>query len=87
MGEDQNNGWQEYKREVLFRLDTLTDEVKSFDNKLSERTKDIYSKIEEIKTCVTILKTKAAMYGTVTAVIVSLIIQLIIVFLKNKAGG
>jgi hypothetical protein len=64
------NGWNEYKQRVLFQLDEL-----------SSLSKEMNKKLDDLKTEVTILKVKSAMYGSIAGVVVSFIVALAVKFL------
>lgn len=52
------NGWNEYERLVLFRLNTLDSQMRNLD-----------SKVSTLMTQIAILKFKASLYGTASGMI------------------
>ena len=72
MEEHDNNGWAEYKRRVLYQLEELT-----------RKSDAIEKKLDDLKTDVVVLKTKAVMYSAVTCFILTAIIQFILIVVKH----
>lgn len=71
----ENNGWNEWKRVVLVKLDDNESANKDVRNQILEiRTKDIPAIREDISS----LKTKAAMWGAFFGLLASAIIPLVI---------
>jgi len=65
------NGFNEYKREIMYRLGVLTDQ-----------TTVIEKKIDGLKTDIIILKTKAIIYGSIAGFVIAAIFQGVIVLIK-----
>jgi tetrahydromethanopterin S-methyltransferase subunit G len=63
--------WEEYKREVMYRLDTLTKQIESIDTKVSS-----------IKIDLTVMKVKVGIYGAIGGFIVVVIAQIITLLIK-----
>jgi len=74
INEETSNGWNEYKRLVLSQLDGLT-----------KKSDQIESKLDKLNNKVTILETKAVMYGAIAGFVITAIVQLVFVFVKT--GG
>lgn len=68
--EENNNGWAEYKRRVLYQLDELTKSNESIEKKL-----------DDLKTDVIILKTKAVLYGAIAGLAVTIVVQVVLQFI------
>jgi hypothetical protein len=72
MTEIETDGWAEYKRRVLFQLDTLTDHMEKMETKL-----------DDLRTSVTILKTKAGFIGGLAGLLVAVGLQIVLMILKK----
>lgn len=67
MSENPTNGWQEWKNHVLAEQTRFADELHAVNNKL-----------DQLRTDVVILKTKAAFYGGGVAFVVTVLVDLLI---------
>jgi len=65
------NGWNEYKKLVLKQLDGL-----------DAKTSRIEEKLDKLNTKVTILETKAVMWGALAALVVTILVQITISYIK-----
>lgn len=64
------NGWNEYKKLVVHRLDELT----SISNRIE-------TKLNRLSTKVTILETKAIIYGAIAGLGITVIVQFVLNFI------
>jgi len=67
MADKEPNGWNEYKRLVIHRLD-----------KLSRSFVETNTKLDHLTRKVTVLETKAIIFGGIAALIVSAAVQIVI---------
>ena len=76
---ETGNGWNQYKRLVLAQLDSLKVQIEVVDGKI-----DLLRRaLDDIKTDLTITKTKIGTYATVAGVVVSVVMQFVFAYLKN----
>ena len=75
---ETHNGWNEYKRDVLSKLNRVEDQCEKIDLKIDTKFEKLEEKIDKISKKVTILEVKAAIYGLAAAILVTAILQLII---------
>jgi hypothetical protein len=65
------NGWNEWSRFVLKELERLDDDIKCLSRKMDTMHDDIIS-----------LKTKVALIGTVAGAIVSIVVSVVVKFVR-----
>lgn len=69
MADKEPNGWNEHKRLVVHRLDEL-----------SKLSNEVNLKLDRLTKKVTILETKAIIFGCIAALIVSAVVQVFVKF-------
>ena len=72
MDTNKTNGWVEYKERVLYQLTELGRKQDEFNKKLDRLIVDV-----------TVLKTKAGIYGAIGGFIVTIIVQLMFLLLTH----
>jgi hypothetical protein len=68
---NDDNGFDEYRRLLIYRLDSLDRQVSSLDRKVNDRMGSLDKKVHDVHMSVTILKTKAAIYGALASAFIS----------------
>ena len=74
----EDNGWNEYKQRILFQLDLQMKEVEKIDAKVDR----LITKTDGIQEALTILKTKASIYGGLAGFAITIVVQILFKFLK-----
>jgi F0F1-type ATP synthase assembly protein I len=72
------NGWNEYKRRVLFQLDHLTDRSDVIEKKIDETKEHLSKQITDVEKDIVMIKAKAAAYGGIAGLIASIIVGIIV---------
>ena len=75
--------WGEYGAKVLNQLEVLIVEVDKLKKENDIAHKEMMEKISAIKNDITIIKTKASIYGAVAGFVISAIMSLLIIFLRK----
>jgi len=93
MNEEEKNNWLENRKFILNRLERTDQKVESLfdkiesgfdklDNKLDLKFADFSKDLNKLHTKVTILETKAWMWGAIAGFIITAVVQVILIFVK-----
>jgi hypothetical protein len=87
---EDNNGWAEYKKLVIFQYEMLMEKTEKLDKEIVEVEKRVLIElkilekmVDGIKDQVIVLKTKAGIWGGVAGFVIGIIIQIILSLIKQ----